>query len=248
VPTREPFDCGEEGIFHNLTSTFDSSAFAPPVRLPPFPFTRAEIPQEQVTEEDNNQDSRSSEGPRQSRRETSPLTDITCPSDNDSNQESEISASEIVSSTGFGRQVQMTPLPHYSPHLPPIDRTKTGEGFYADLCDKRLIAGYDQDRFSCWCHVAKIAENPERAAFGNLHIRSARTEGNALRFQAYLWFGHAVKCSFYEVSLSARLAPFAHSLAGSVGDDGKGWKRTTALPAIPAARPKSATRSTEVWQ
>jgi hypothetical protein len=62
-------------------------------------------------------------------------------------------ASALPATVGNATRFPTTPLPNYSLHLPPIDRTKKGEDFYADLQAKRIIPGYDEDRFSCWCHV-----------------------------------------------------------------------------------------------
>jgi hypothetical protein len=237
VPAREPYNRTQEGTLPSGTSAFDPSAFAPPVRLPPFPFTNAEIPQEQAAEEDNNQDLRSSENRRQSRRETSPLTDITCRTDNDNDQENEIFASEDTFSTEPARNVRILTLPDYSPHLPQFDRTKTGEAFFADLYDKRLIPGYDQDRFSCWCHVAKRAENPDKdAILSKLHSGAPRTGGNILKFRAATWLAHAAKCAFYKVSLLARSFTVAESTEGSLGDDENGKGRRF-FPQFPLRHP-----------
>jgi hypothetical protein len=99
-------------------------------------------------------------------------------------------------------EVITTPFPAYSSLLPPIDRTKSGEEFYADLQAKRIIPGYDQDRFSCWCHVAKSEEDPEAEGLSVSHCDATRksTAGKVPRYLPSRWFSHASKCPFYKVS------------------------------------------------
>jgi hypothetical protein len=107
----------------------------------------------------------------------------------------------IKSSAEPARQASTTPLPNYSPHLPPIDRTKTGEDFFADLHVKRIIPEYDQERFSCWCYVAKRAQNPgKHKLLSNSHCVTHTTRDSTYRFQMHKWFVHVAKCAFYKVS------------------------------------------------
>lgn len=87
-----------------------------------------------------------------------------------------------------------TPLPDYHPSLPPIDRTILHEEFYADLQDKRIIPGYDQERYSCWCHVSKSAKG-STAPLSIQHLG-----GTNKPFRVSRWFQHAAKCAFFKVS------------------------------------------------
>lgn len=108
---------------------------------------------------------------------------------------------ETVASPEPAPIVQMTPLPDYSPHLPQIDRTKQGEDFFADLQNKRIIPGYDDERFSCWCHVAKSAEDPQADVLSNTHTDLAAKDTRGRRYETYRWFGHVSRCKFYKVSV-----------------------------------------------
>jgi hypothetical protein len=125
--------------------------------------------------------------------------------DSDSNRESETSAPGPIQSKKPARQVRLTSLPDYSLYLPSIDRTKAGEEFFADLRDKQIIPEYDQDRFVCWCHVAKRAQNANgNAVLSRSHCYAAKKGGGMYRFQTSKWFEHAARCAFYKVSLFAR--------------------------------------------
>ncbi|KAI5452133.1 hypothetical protein NCC49_001071 [Naganishia albida] len=85
-----------------------------------------------------------------------------------------------------------TPLPDYHPSLPPIDRTILHEEFYADLQDKRIIPGYDEERYSCWCHVSKSAKG-STAPLSIQHLG-----GTNKPFRVSRWFQHAAKCAFFK--------------------------------------------------
>ncbi|GHJ85907.1 hypothetical protein NliqN6_2309 [Naganishia liquefaciens] len=87
-------------------------------------------------------------------------------------------------------------LENYSRHLPAIDLTKTGEEFFADLLEKRIIAGYDQERYSCWCHVAKAAKNPNTCLLSIAH-GNVRGTSKFKQYRTFRWYQHAAKCAFY---------------------------------------------------
>jgi hypothetical protein len=94
-------------------------------------------------------------------------------------------------------QLQTLPLPQYHPDLPPIDRMKGGKAFYTDLQDKFIIAGFDEKRFSCWCHV----ENWKQGMTSPLSINHTRmANGKTSRHRSSYWFSHAQSCKFYKVS------------------------------------------------
>jgi hypothetical protein len=154
------------------------------------------------TEGLDEQDSKSSVTSRQSGEQVSPILGLASPADDDSEQESETATSEDIPLKAAARKIRMTALPDYSPYLPPFDRTKVGEDFFADLCDKRVIPGFDEERFSCWCHVAKRAENPDKdLILSKMHVSTKK--GVITRFQSSRWLEHAAKCSFYKVSTVA---------------------------------------------
>jgi hypothetical protein len=170
---------------------FDPSTDAPPVRLPSFLWTNVAAQQVQVTEEESDQESTSSESSRHGRRKMEPILELVpSPDDNsDSDHESENSAPDLTPSAKPARKVRLTSLFDYSPHLPPIDRSKAGEDFFADLRDKQIIPEYDQDRFTCWCHVAKRAQNPNgNAVLSRSHCYAAKKGGGMYRFQTSKWF------------------------------------------------------------
>lgn len=134
----------------------------------------------------------------------------------------ESTAPKTTTSSEPAPEIQTTPLPKYSPFLPPIDRTKAGEEFYADLQDKRIIPGYDEDRFSCWCHVAKEQSGKVAPSetLSNTHCEVRSTPGSKIRrYRAHRWFAHAKNCAFYVVSLLGCRRAVADSVAGSLGDN-----------------------------
>jgi hypothetical protein len=99
-------------------------------------------------------------------------------------------------------------VPDYSPHLPPLDFTKRGKDFYEDLLDKRIIPEYDQDRFLCWCHLAKRAMRRRTGVLslhGNSHCTTTEDEGSDVgRYVMSRWITHASQCAFYKVSFLYR--------------------------------------------
>jgi hypothetical protein len=129
---------------------------------------------------------------------------------------------KTTTSSGPAPEITTTPLPKYSPLLPPIDRTKAGEDFYADLQDKRIIPGYDEDRFSCWCHVAKEQSGKVAPSenLSNAHSDVTSVQGASVkRYKTFRWFAHAKRCAFYSVSLPLRCVAVADLVTGSLGDD-----------------------------
>jgi hypothetical protein len=106
----------------------------------------------------------------------------------------------ITEAADCARQPE-TRLPDYSPHLPPLDFTKTGKSFFADLRNKRIISEYDQDRFFCWCHVANRGRQSTTGMPGNSHRATMNDQVNdSRRYQRTRWLAHASKCPFYKVS------------------------------------------------
>jgi hypothetical protein len=103
---------------------------------------------------------------------------------------------------------QESRLPNYSPHLPPLDFRKSGKAFYSDLRDKRIIPDYDEDRFLCWCHVAKRAMGRRLgviALHGLSHCATTEDEGSDVgRYLPSKWISHAAKCGFYKASFLNR--------------------------------------------
>lgn len=229
----QPSNCVRQEAFPSDTSTFDPAIYAPPVRLPAFPWSNAAIEQTQSAEDVTDREAGSSDSCQSSRREGSPFPELVSTTEDESDGESETSAPsreisretrtmdvefaspgsvptlsfpadtvpESISSTEQARQLEITPAPSYSPHLPPVDPTKSGEDFYADLYRKRIIPGYDQDRFSCWCYVAKRAQNPrKKMMLSNSHCVPSTARNCVYRFQVRKWFGHAARCAFFKVS------------------------------------------------
>jgi hypothetical protein len=97
--------------------------------------------------------------------------------------------------------VQTAPLPSYSPNLPPIDRTRTGEDFFIHLRDAKLIAGLTQTRFSCWCHRAKdeeqgVTPGSNSKSHSDAHVAEGSSGG---RYRVSKFFEHARSCNFYKV-------------------------------------------------
>jgi hypothetical protein len=92
-----------------------------------------------------------------------------------------------------------TPLPDYSPHLPPVDRTKWGRSFFEDLRAKRLIEDYDDKRWTCWCHAAKKNQRRVPRTLSLSHQKSEVQESSR-RYVSRSWFLHAARCHFYRVS------------------------------------------------
>jgi hypothetical protein len=90
---------------------------------------------------------------------------------------------------------QTMPLPDYSPHLPPIDRTKWGQAFYEDLRAKRIIEDFDDKRWTCWCHAVKRDKIPTPRNLSISHHSSSQC------YMSASWFTHATSCHFYRVSL-----------------------------------------------
>lgn len=96
-------------------------------------------------------------------------------------------------------QLQNFPLPQYHPDLPHCDRMKCGKAFYTDLQDKFIIAGFDDERFSCWCHVEKEKEGQAGPlSLNHTRIKKAKTH----RYHSSFWFTHAQYCKFYRVRRS----------------------------------------------
>jgi hypothetical protein len=93
-------------------------------------------------------------------------------------------------------QLQNLPLPQYHPDLPHIDRMKRSKAFYTDLQDKFIIAGFDDERFSCWCHVEKGKKGQaEPQSLNHTRIKKGKTQ----RYYSSYWFTHAQHCKFYKV-------------------------------------------------
>jgi hypothetical protein len=96
-------------------------------------------------------------------------------------------------------QVQNRPLPHYSIHLPSIDRTKSTKDFYEDLQEKFIIAGCDEERFSCWCHVEKEKMGAS-APLSLKHVAyPTKARSRVQRYKTYAFFAHAQHCAFFKV-------------------------------------------------
>jgi hypothetical protein len=150
------------------------------------------------------------------------------------------------SSSAPAPEITTTPLPKYSPFLPPIDRTKAGEDFYADLQDKRIIPGYDEDRFSCWCHVAKEQSGKVAPSenLSNAHSDVASVQGASVkRYKTFRWFAHAKRCAFYSVSLLLRCVAVADVITGSLGDNRTQRNGRTTIPAVSVAETSPPTQS-----
>lgn len=94
-------------------------------------------------------------------------------------------------------QRQNYPLPCYSIDLPPLDRSKCSKAFYEDLQDRFIIAGFDEERFSCWCHVEKGKKGETDALLSTSHVTHMNGRRHRYRFAA--WFHHAERCAFYKV-------------------------------------------------
>jgi hypothetical protein len=145
---------------------------------------------------------------------------------------------KATTSSGPAPEITTTPLPEYSPLLPPIDRTKAGEEFYADLQDKRIIPGYDEDRFSCWCHVAKEQSGKVAPSenLSNAHSDVASVQGASVkRYKTFRWFAHAKRCAFYSVSLPLRCVAVADAITGSLGDNRTQRNGRATIPAVSVA-------------
>jgi hypothetical protein len=99
--------------------------------------------------------------------------------------------------------IQRQPLPHYHSDLPQIDRMQASKAFYMDLQDKFIIAGFDEERFSCWCHVEK-EKRGEAKHLSLKHTHKIQIQGrNKTRLQRYssnAFFAHALSCRFFRVS------------------------------------------------
>jgi hypothetical protein len=73
---------------------------------------------------------------------------------------------------------------------------KRSKAFYTDLQDKYIIAGFDEDRFSCWCHVEKEKKGAEvPLSVTHTAVQCEKVQ----RYRAWTWFMHARNCKFYRV-------------------------------------------------
>jgi hypothetical protein len=103
----------------------------------------------------------------------------------------------LPSETKSRDHLQNYPLPQYHPDLPPINRMKRSKAFYDDLQDRFIIAGFDEERFSCWCHVEKEKRNSSQP-LSVKHVYPRGT-GGVQPYTSAAFFIHADKCKFYKV-------------------------------------------------
>lgn len=127
---------------------------------------------------------------------------------------------------------QTTPLPEYSPHLPPIDRTKTSKAFYEDLLGKQIIHGLDDKSWTCWCHVAKRDQVPPARNLSLSHCKVSASRG-AQQYISFLWFAHAARCAFYKVSPSLYHTPVTDPPIESVGYETRKWNGRAVVSTVP---------------
>lgn len=107
-----------------------------------------------------------------------------------------IPSQALSSQTTPVAQKQNWPLAYYHSGLPQIDRTKASKEFYIDLQNKFIIAGFDEERFSCWCHV----EKGKRGLATALSVSHTGVQGGKMwRYRSSAWFHHAEYCRFYRV-------------------------------------------------
>ncbi|GHJ85889.1 hypothetical protein NliqN6_2291 [Naganishia liquefaciens] len=119
-------------------------------------------------------------------------------------------------------------LPEYSPFLPIIDRSSQGQAFYEDLRKKQIIAGYDEQRFSCWRHAAKADRGCVRLSILHLGSRSVRGVRTRTPFTIQHWYTHAQVCEFLK-------DPWARIPGATAGDSRKYPRFPLIKPALPVA-------------
>jgi hypothetical protein len=130
----------------------------------------------------------------------------------------------------------------YSRYLPPYDLSNKSEAFFADLKSKRIIAGYDEDRFSCWCHVAKKARNPDTQQLSCTHVQRSERHGLDQRYCTSFWFSHVSRCDFYKVSFLVHLFQsliFLQNPWATSGPSGRGKRK---FPQFPLPEPIATQR------
>jgi hypothetical protein len=141
---------------------------------------------------------------------------------------------------------QTTPLPGYSPHLPPIDRTKRGQSFYEDLLAKQVIQDLDDERWTCWCHVAKRDQIPAPPVLGLSHQR--KSASRVQRYISICWFNHAAKCDFYKVGLSCIVLLISLILPQNPWATNRNGTNGRLYPHFPLPPPPAIQESTERTQ
>jgi hypothetical protein len=129
----------------------------------------------------------------------------------------------------FSKQfVQKTPLPDYSPHLPPIDRAKRGQAFYEDLLAKQLI--------------------PAARNLSLSHLKVSTSRG-VQQYISFSWFAHAAKCAFYKVSPSLhRFTTVIDPLIESLGHETRrrnGHAPISTVPVVGAIDGEEMTERTQ---
>jgi hypothetical protein len=149
----------------------------------------------------------------------------------------------------FSKQfVQKTPLPDYSPHLPPIDRAKRGQAFYEDLLAKQLIPGFDDKSWKCWCHAAKRDQVPAARNLSLSHLKVSTSRG-VQQYISFSWFAHAAKCAFYKVSPSLhRFTTVIDPLIESLGHETRrrnGHAPISTVPVVGAIDGEEMTERTQ---
>lgn len=71
---------------------------------------------------------------------------------------------DVATSSGQANRSYIS-LPRYSPYLPPIDRTRTGQEFFAHLKDERIIAGTTKRALYAGVTLRKMRKRREPSEF-----------------------------------------------------------------------------------